>query len=222
MSCAGDNYVVPGADPCAGGVNSITAGAGISITGTPSAPTVTNTGIQSLIAGEGISITSRPANSTINSNPAICQFYKLSNQNQTSPGPTIIWFNAEQTWRDINSESYIWYQLGSTTRFQVIRSGVYQLEFALLVNGAGASWNTQRQAQIFVIRGGSSALLQQSVFVPSGNGYGAQVTGTLKFEIGDFIECHLVGNNTSGLTQIQGFDGGFDYNTTFTWTYIRP
>jgi hypothetical protein len=200
MSCAGTNYVVPGADPCAqdsGGVQTITGGNGILVTGTPTVPIVS-------------------------SKPVICQFTKLSNQLQTAVGPTIVSFNALAGWIDPNSQNYIWYVSGSTTRFQVNTAGVYQFEFALLVNGNGASWNTQRQPQVYMIRGTSSALLQQSIFVPSGNGYAAQVTGTLSVQVGDFLECHLIGNNTSGLTQIQGFDGVFDYNTTFTYTYIRP
>jgi len=53
MSCAGNNYVVPGADPCAGGggggsVTSVGAGTKISITGTPTDPIVNNEGVGSL------------------------------------------------------------------------------------------------------------------------------------------------------------------------------
>ena len=64
MSCAGNNYVVPGADPCnggGGGVQSVINGnAGIEITTDDGVVTVFNQGVNSFTAGTGITNTGTP------------------------------------------------------------------------------------------------------------------------------------------------------------------
>jgi hypothetical protein len=168
MSCQ-DNYVVPGANPCA------------------------------------------PSDLFIGS------YYKSVNQTGIS-GTTNVTFDLTQSWN--NTGGYITHTNGSAD-FTVVKPGLYQVEFALLVTGNSATWSTQKQASINIVRGINNAILQQSTTVPSGNGYGIQVTGTLYLLSGDVVRCLNVGSLTSGNVLINGLQNVFDYNTTFTWTFLR-
>ena len=147
----------------------------------------------------------------------IGQYYKTTNQTGAS-GVTNVTFNAIQPWSNIGG--YITHVSG-TDDFVVVQTGLYQVEFALLVTGNGATWVSSKQASINIVRGVNNALLQQSTSVPSTNGYGIQVTGTLYLLAGDVINCLSVGNLTSGNVLINGLTNVFDYNTTFTWTFIN-
>ena len=147
----------------------------------------------------------------------IAQYYKSTNQNGAS-GTTNITFDLTQPWNNIGG--YVSHIDGSTD-FTINKSGLYQVEFALLVFGNGATWVSQKQASINIVRGINNAILQQSTTVPSNNGYGIQVTGTLYLVAGDIIRCLNVGGLTSGNVSIQGLANTFDFNTTFTWTFIN-
>ena len=85
-----------------------------------------------------------------------------------------------------------------------------------------ATWTAQRSGNINLNRGGSTAILQQTVSPPSGFGYTIQVVGTFQLEIGDVINCIHGGTNTnSGVVNIQPKVGSFDLNTSFTWTLVK-
>lgn len=147
----------------------------------------------------------------------IGQYYKSTNQLGPS-GTTNITFDLTQPWN--NTGSYITHVNG-TADFVVQQQGLYQVEFALLVFGNGATWVSQKQASINIVRGLNNAILQQSTSVPSNNGYGIQVTGTLYLLKGDIVRCLSVGGLTGGNVSIQGLANIFDYNTSFTWTFIK-
>jgi hypothetical protein len=206
MSCPGANYIVPGADPCAGG-----GGGG---------------GVQSVAGGAGISITGDPTTIPIvNSQPIICQFLKTSNQTQLSVGPTSIFWNNVVQWKDANSENYIWFNGISATTFRANTRGVYTLELDIRVLNNGATWTTPREIQIVIQRAADPSVftrLRETLFPPSGNDYNATVFGTIALQDGDLVNCQLFGDNTTGNALIQGLSGVLDFNTTFTWTFIRP
>jgi hypothetical protein len=147
----------------------------------------------------------------------VAQYYKSTNQTGIS-GTTNITFDLTQPWN--NTGGYITHVSGSTD-FVVVQPGLYQVEFALLVTGNSATWTSQKQASINIVRGLNNAILQQSTWVPSGNGYGIQVTGTLYLLRGDIVRCLNVGALASGTVLINGLTNTFDFNTTFTWTFIR-
>lgn len=92
---SGDNYVVPGANPGGGGgggVNSVTAGTNITVTGTPSNPVVNTAGVQTLTQGAGITITGPPTTPTIsasNFRPTYI-IYVAPNGNDTTGNGSIL------------------------------------------------------------------------------------------------------------------------------------
>jgi hypothetical protein len=83
MSCPGDNYVVPGANPCnqVDGVQSISAGTNITITGTPTVPiiSVTQSALPYTLTGTtaGATITNRAIGS---GNPLFQNTFNLISQ----------------------------------------------------------------------------------------------------------------------------------------------
>ena len=232
--CGQANYVVPGANACAGGegaagVNSLNTLSGdltisnsddsLNINASGSSIDVTSNGILSLAAGNNITIkdSGDVRHLTISSYPYINigQYYKSVAQ-VVGSGSTAITFDVAQSW---NTNDYITHTEGTST-FNVVTAGLYQLEFALTVAGNGATWTASKSASINILRVSNSALLQQSLYVPSGNGYAAQVVGTLFLEAGDVVSCVNNGALTSGNVSVTGLQNTFDLNTTFTWTYI--
>jgi hypothetical protein len=205
MSCVGDNYIVPGADPCnqgGGGVTSIQALTGDVLVTSNDSSIIVNT-----ITG-GLNLEQQLF---------IGQYYRTANE-VLSSGSDNITFQAAQSWN--NDNGYITINLPAQT-FNVVQAGLYQVEFALTVAGNGATWTAGRSAAIAVLRGTNQSLLQQTITPPSGNGYTAQVVGTLRLNAGDIITCVHNGNNTSGSVSATGLANTFDYNTTFTWTFLK-
>lgn len=205
MSCPGDLYVVPGANPCAGGGGGVASLQGI--TGAVNLAS-TDGSVQFTVVGQNLDI-SAPL--------YIGQYYRTANE-VLSSGSDNITFQAAQNWN--NDNGYITINLPAQT-FNVVQPGLYQVEFALTVAGNGATWTAGRSAAIAVLRGTNQSLLQQTITPPSGNGYTAQVVGTLRLIAGDIITCVHNGNNTSGSVSATGLANVFDYNTTFTWTFLK-
>jgi hypothetical protein len=146
----------------------------------------------------------------------IGQYYKSTNQTAGS-GSVNITFDRSQPW---NNGNYITQVTGSTTQFVVNQEGLYQLEFALNVFGNSATWTAGKSANINIVRGSTQSLLSSTITPPSTNGYAAQVTGTLYLQKGDIIQCNNNGVLTAGSVLIAGLANLFDFNTTFTWTFI--
>jgi hypothetical protein len=211
MSCGGDLYVVPGADPCAGGGG----GGGVtSLQGITGAVNLTSTAgtVQYSVAGNNLNI---------DAPLFIGQYYRTSGEVLVS-GVDTITFQAEQTWN--NNPGYItWNTVGGQgNSFTVVQPGVYQVEFALSINANGCTWSAGRSANISVLRGTNQSLLQQNVNPLSGIGYSIQIVGTLRLNVGDVITCSHNGVNITGPGVIAvGLQNTFDYNTTFTWTYLK-
>jgi hypothetical protein len=105
----------------------------------------------------------------------IGQYYKSANQTAGS-GSVNVTFDSQQPW---NNGNYITQVSGSATQFIVNQAGLYQLEFALHVFGNSATWTTGKTININLARGSTQSLLQTTITPPSGNGYSAQVVGTL-------------------------------------------
>jgi hypothetical protein len=147
----------------------------------------------------------------------IGQYYKSTNQTAASGSVNVI-FDSQQPW---NNGNYITQNPGSVTQFIVNQSGLYQLEFALLVFGNSATWSAGKSANINISRGSTQSLLSTTITPPSTNGYAAQVVGTLYLQVGDIIQCNNTGTLATGSVIIAGLANTFDFNTTFTWTFIR-
>jgi len=205
MSCPGDLYVVPGAAPCAGGGGGVASLQGI--TGAINL-TSTDSSVQFTVGGQNLNIAAPLF---------IGQYWRVGAESLGFPSDNITFTDA-QTWN--NTNGYITASLPSQS-FTVVQAGIYQVEFALTIAGNNATWNGSRSASIHVTRGTNQSLLQQSVNPLSGNSYYIQVVGTLRLNAGDVITCVHNGNNLTGNVLAVGLQNTFDYNTTFTWTFLK-
>jgi hypothetical protein len=78
MSCVGNNYIVPSADPCSGGggsVNSVNPGTNVTITGTSTDPIVNANGgsVNSVNPGTNVTITGTSTDPIVNANGGVTQ-----------------------------------------------------------------------------------------------------------------------------------------------------
>lgn len=209
MSCGGDLYVVPGADPCAGGGG----GGGVaSIEGLTGAVAVTSN-------DDSIIVNTITGGLNLEKSLFIAQYYKSTSQILAS-GSFSITFDVTQTWN--NPNGFITHN-GISADFVVVREGVYQVEFALTVTANSTNWNTVRTASINIVRGAvNNAVLSQGSHPPSNTDYTLQVVGTLYLLPGDIVRCVHTGVNQSGAgVAVRGLLNTFDYNTTFTWTLLK-
>jgi len=207
MSCPGDNYVVPGANPCAGGGG----GAGVaSLQGITGAVNLTSTdsSVQFTVGGQNLNI-SAPL--------FIGQYWRVGSEVLAS-GTDTITFTDAQTWN--NTNGYITATLPSQN-FTVVQAGIYQVEFAVTIAANAATWSSGRSASIHITRGSNQSILQQTVNPISGQSYYLQIVGTLRLNAGDVISCVHNGTNTAGNVAAVGLQNTFDYNTTFTWTFLK-
>jgi hypothetical protein len=153
-------------------------------------------------------------------------YYKTTAQNLTS-GNTDITFDAVGSWN--NDGGYITHVAG-TTAFTVVQTGLYQLEFNVVVQINGGSWtnvplsSANKTCNIDITR---PSIAEQGILSTTGlqgsQNYGQSVNGTFYLVAGDVLNMR-VGNifTVTGVTppQAQCLQNTFDLNTFFTWTFI--
>jgi len=149
----------------------------------------------------------------------IAQYYNSAAQNLTS-GNTNISFDSTQAWNNVGGK--ITHTNGTTT-FTVASAGIYQLEFksVISVTGTTLSTTTNRNIAVDVTRGGNSSEIQTSASTVAGQAYAQSVSGTLQLLVGDVITLRLACVFTGTAPQALGVQNVFDYNTAFTWTFIK-
>lgn len=151
--------------------------------------------------------------------PFTAQYYKSASQNAPS-GATEVTFDVGQYWN--NTAGYITHTNG-TADFVCQQAGVYQLEFAVTISANGSTWsNLIKDIYISVTRIGvaEQIVLLNRFNITSPNNWANSVVGTIPLEAGDIIQC-VVGETVTGTPLILGLLNTFDYNTTFTFTFIK-
>jgi hypothetical protein len=147
------------------------------------------------------------------------QYYNSVDQNLTS-GNTDLTFDSTQPWN--NTGGYITHVPGSAD-FTVVQAGVYQLEFntLILANGAVTTGNasvgfdiTRTGPEIAVIRNTAG-------LIASAQNYAQAVAASYYLEAGDVINVRVANTFTLGPPAAAGVTGTFDYNTFFTWTFVK-
>jgi hypothetical protein len=149
----------------------------------------------------------------------IAQYYNSAPQNLTS-GNTNLSFDSTQAWN--NDGGKITHTNGTTT-FQVQDNGIYQLEFKTVVSTTGTtlSGTTNRNIAVDVTRGGTSSEIQTSAFTAPSLAYAQSVCGTVQLLAGDVLTLRLQCIFTGTAPQALGVLNVFDYNTAFTWTFVK-
>jgi hypothetical protein len=147
-------------------------------------------------------------------------YYKTTTQNLTS-GDTDITFDGVGAWN--NPNGYITHTNG-TTDFNVVQTGLYQLEFniSVLLNNGTWSPTVSRSVSIDITRGTQQGILSANGLQAVAN-YNQQVSGSFYLVAGDVINCRVNNPYTLGTPtppQAQGLQNTFDLNTFFNWTYI--
>ena len=172
------------------------------------------------ITSPNASITFSSSGSAITAitNVLVGQWYKSANQTGNS-GDNFITYDTSTSWSDTALITHT----GSSTDFTVVKAGIYQLEFSTTNSAGTAVWlaTTTKGTSINLNRGGDQILLTNTITIPSATGYGQTVTGTVELMVGDIIRCRINQTLTSGTTLILGVSNVYDYNTTFTWTFIK-
>jgi hypothetical protein len=191
------------------GVLTVTAGTGISNSGTAEDPILDNTGVLSVDGLSG-ALTTKTG-----------QYYKTALQNLTS-GSTDITFDVAQPWSDTTA---ITWTAGSKD-FTVVQKGIYQLEFVATVIANGASWTTtsNKSVSIDITRApiAEQVILPNQALLASGVNYGQAVTATFELEAGDILNCRVGNTFAGGPAYVNPVQNTFDYNTFFTWTLLKP
>jgi hypothetical protein len=149
----------------------------------------------------------------------IAQYYNSAPQSLTS-GNTNISFDSTQAWN--NDGGKITHTNGTTT-FEVQQNGIYQLEFKTVVSTTGTvlSATTNRNIAVDLTRGGTASEIQNSAFTAPSLNYAQSVSGTLQLLAGDVLTLRLACIFTGTAPQALGVLNVFDYNTAFTWTFVK-
>lgn len=149
------------------------------------------------------------------------QYYKTAPQNLTS-GSTDITFDVAQSWSDATAISWT----PGSQNFTVVTKGLYQFEFAATVAANGATWlsTSNKSVSVDITRSPSSeqVILANQALLASGVNYAQIVTGTIALNPGDVINCRVANTFTGGPPSVSVLVSPIDYNTTFTWTLLKP
>lgn len=178
-------------------------------------------GIQSITAGSGIDISGTPQNPIIAAAvPIVYQgtYYKSASQNLIN-GNTNVTFDQTASWN--NPNGYITHVSGSKD-FTVVQTGLYQLEFNYAVNANGATWSGSqtKQALILVKRGTTEGIIQNSAAIQSSISYAQLSNATYYLQTGDEVSCQIFCNFAVATPNIIGLTNSFDLNTWFSWRFI--
>lgn len=183
-------------------------------------------GIQSITAGSGIDISGTPQNPIVATlTPIVYQgtYYKLALQNLSSDA-TDITFDETASWNITNG--YITHTNGSKD-FTVAQAGLYQLEWNATIIANGATWNTitSKQISIDITRTfdppkAEVVVIPQNAFIPSNTNYGQSLCCTFRLEVDDVINCRVVNTFTGGPAYVNPVQNIFDLNTWFSWRFI--
>jgi hypothetical protein len=201
-------------------------------------PAPVGAGVSSLVGGTGALTMSIPTGGTValvGNDVALsiayptntvyqATYYKTTAQNLTS-GNTDITFDGVGSWN--NDGGYITHTSG-TTAFTVVQTGLYQLEFYVVVLLNNGTWTTtnNKTCNIDITR---PTIPEVGVLTNTSlqgiQNYGQSVSGSFYLVAGDVLNMR-VGNIYAGGTptppQAECLQSTFDINTFFTWTYIAP
>ena len=151
--------------------------------------------------------------------PFIGQYYKTTTQNAPT-GTTEVTFDAEVNWN--NTNGYITHTNG-TADFSCQQAGVYQLELNLFMSANGSTWTTLAKdvaINITRIAIAEQQILRNRFSVATSIDWSNTLVGTVELQAGDIVQC-VVTQTVTGTPRIQGLLNTFDYNTTFTFTYVK-
>lgn len=158
----------------------------------------------------------------VSSAPPVYQatYYNSVAQNLTS-GSTDISFDSTGSW---NNDGGCITHTNGTTNFTVVTTGLYQMEFAVLVLLNSGTWTTTTNKAVFIDITRSPpteiAVIGQSSLMAV-QGYNQSVNTTYYLQAGDVINLRVVNTFTgSPVPQVSGVTSTFDLNTFFTWTLI--
>jgi hypothetical protein len=147
-------------------------------------------------------------------------YYKSVAQTLTS-GSTEITFDLTGAWN--NTGGYITHTSGSKD-FNVVQTGLYQLEFNTLISANGSTWlTTSNKGIIIEITRSPTAeqsIIANSTLTASGQNYGQSVIATYYLEAGDVINLKINNTFAGGPASVLGLLNTFDLNTFFTWRFI--
>ena len=205
-------------------------------------PAPVGAGVSSLVGGTGALTMSIPTGGTValvGNDVALsiaypinavyqATYYKTTVQNLTS-GNTDVSFDGEGSWN--NPNGYITHTNG-TTDFTVVQTGLYQMEFYVVVLVNNGAWtnvplsSANKTCNIDITR---PTIPEQGILtntsLQGSQNYGQSVSGSVYLLAGDVINMR-VGNIYTGGTptppQLQCLINTFDLNTFFAWTYIAP
>ena len=223
MSCPGGNYVVPGADPCAGGGGG--GGAITSINGLEGA----------IVIGSGdgsITVTAPPGGTNISIDyysPFFAQWHLIDNL-PVQTGITTLYFDTFSVFSNapINefiSNPVIGPGVPGRGTFTVNKIGVYELFLRVVVSGNSSVWSSDlKKASFELIHEGVNEYVYNTTSAPvSGTGpdHVIEVKYIGVFVPGDTILCfYEVGTVISGTPLIVP-QAVFAIQTSFTWKYIK-
>ena len=151
-------------------------------------------------------------------------YYKTTTQNLTS-GNTDVSFDGVGVWS--NPNGYITHTNG-TNDFTVVQTGLYQLEFYVVVLLNNGTWTTtnNKTCNIDITR---PTIPEQGILTNTSlqgvQNYGQSVSGSFYLVSGDVLNMRVGNVFTGGVPtppQILGLLNTFDLNTFFTWTYVSP
>lgn len=181
------------------------------------------TGVQNITAGSGILITGTSQNPTISAtSPAVylATYYKTANQNLVS-GSTDITFDATAPWN--NTNGYITHT-SSSADFTVTKTGIYQLEWNVSIVANGATWNpgTNKVISIDITRSpiAEQIVLSQTAVTATTTDYTQSLCSTFSLVAGDVLNCRIQENFASSTPFARGLTSTYDLNTWFTWRFI--